>query len=442
MANAVKMPQIGQDIQTGRIVEWAVAENQPVSKGDLIVSVESDKALFEVEAPVAGVMLKILKQNGQEADVFSTIGFIGEIGEILQEQDGKTRRQGEGETEREGDKETGRQGDGETEREGDKETGRQGEGETNPPQQPPDRLFASPAARRRARAEGVDLAGISGSGPGGRVIVRDLPLLRRSDFQVGHCFCPGRHRAGKAMSDLEVGPTQPCADEQLFSPMRRTIAQRMVLSKQSIPHFYLFRDVDCTAAAAWRSGQNEGTDARITWSDIIIRATALALLKFNRLNAHVKDDRLIIKSEVNIGLAVALEDGLLVPVLPKADRLGIREIGTISRQLIEAARRGVDKTIVPSTFTISNLGTCDVDRFIPIINPPECGILGVGSIQKRAVTLGDGIAVRDMVTLCLACDHRAVDGAYAAAFLNSIKMRIENPDQLEANRSESPDFRL
>lgn len=243
------------------------------------------------------------------------------------------------------------------------------------------------------------------------MIVRDLPP--RSDFQVG--------------------PT-PNLDEQLFSPMRRRIAQRMVLSKQSIPHFYLFRDVDCTAAATWRSRHNEGTDARISWSDLIIKATALALRDFRRLNAHVKDDRLIFKSDVNIGLAVALEDGLLVPVLPKADCLGIGEISTISRQLTESARRGIDRTSVPSSFTISNLGMCGVDRFIPIINPPECGILGVGSIQKKAVVVGDAVAVRDVVTLCLACDHRAVDGAYAAGFLNSIKMRIENPGELEAKQ--------
>jgi len=387
MAYEVKMPQIGQDIQTGKIVEWAVAENQSVAKGDLLVSVESDKAVFEVEAPASGILLKILKQNGEEADVFSAIGFIGEMGEILREQDRETRRQGEG------------------------ETGRQGDRETGPPQQPRDRLFASPAARRRAHAAGLDLSDVPGSGPGGRVIVRDLPP--RSDFQVG--------------------PT-PNLDEQLFSPMRRRIAQRMVLSKQSIPHFYLFRDVDCTAAATWRSRHNEGTDARISWSDLIIKATALALRDFRRLNAHVKDDRLIFKSDVNIGLAVALEDGLLVPVLPKADCLGIGEISTISRQLTESARRGIDRTSVPSSFTISNLGMCGVDRFIPIINPPECGILGVGSIQKKAVVVGDAVAVRDVVTLCLACDHRAVDGAYAAGFLNSIKMRIENPGELEAKQ--------
>jgi pyruvate dehydrogenase E2 component (dihydrolipoamide acetyltransferase) len=392
------MPQIGQDIQTGRIVEWAVAENQPVAKGDLLVSVESDKAVFEVEAPASGILRKILKQNGEEAEVFSPIAVIEgpgeEFGDIILNSQTVTAIEPSAE-----------------------------ELSLVSPNSPhatipsaPERVFASPAARRRARAEGLDLRGVPGSGPGGRVIVRDLPSFR-------------------SRSDLEVRPAQPDLDEQVFPPMRQRIAQRMILSKQSIPHFYLFRDVDCTAAAAWRFRQNEETDTRISWSDLIIKATALALREFRRLNAHVKDDRLLLKSDVNIGLAVALEDGLLVPVLPEADRLDIREISAVSRELIEAARRGIDRTSAPSTFTISNLGMCGVDRFIPIINPPECGILGVGSVQKQAVIVGGAIAVRDMVTLCLASDHRAVDGAYAAAFLNRIKTRIENPDQLEANRN-------
>jgi len=245
------------------------------------------------------------------------------------------------------------------------------------------------------------LGAISGSGPGGRIIVRDLPDSRSS-------------------GDVEV----------IFSPMRRRIAERLLLSKRSIPHFYLFRDVDCTAAAAWRSHLNERQGEPITWTDLIIKATALALVDFKRLNAHVKDDRLILKSAVNIGLAVALEDGLLVPVLARADRLGIREINLKTRELAAAARQGIDRTTEPSTFTISNLGMCAVDRFIPIINPPECGILGVGSVQKRPTTVQGELAVRDLLTLCLACDHRAVDGAYAAAFLNAIKRRMEDPGEL------------
>jgi len=367
MPRAVNMPQIGQDIETGRIVEWAVAENQPVTKGDVIVSVESDKAVFEVEAPVSGIVVKILKQNGEDAAVFSPIAYIGQAGETVDT--------------------------------GVREAGR------SPSPGTPERgcriAAASPAARRRARERGIDLGAIAGSGPSGRIIARDLEQV-------------------ESPADVEIP----------FSAMRSRIAERLLLSKQTIPHFYLFRDVDCTALAARRAALNQGQENRISWNDLIVRAVALSLEKFNRLNAHVKNDRLVLKQDINVGIAVAVDDGLLVPVIEKANQKSLAEVAVFSRQVVEAARAGLQKAARPGTFTVSNLGTSGVDRFVPIINPPECAILGVGSIQKRPLAIGDGVFVREMVTLCLACDHRAVDGAYAAEFLNALKARLEDPGSL------------
>jgi len=222
----------------------------------------------------------------------------------------------------------------------------------------------------------------------------------------------------------------PADVEIPFSAMRSRIAERLLLSKQTIPHFYLFRDVDCTALAARRAALNQRQENRISWNDLIVRAVALSLEKFNRLNAHVKNDRLVLKQDINVGIAVAVDDGLLVPVIEKANQKSLAEVAVFSRQVVEAARAGLQKAARPGTFTVSNLGTSGVDRFVPIINPPECAILGVGSIQKRPLAIGDGVFVREMVTLCLACDHRAVDGAYAAEFLNALKARLEDPGSL------------
>ncbi|RPJ62365.1 MAG: 2-oxo acid dehydrogenase subunit E2 [Acidobacteria bacterium] len=380
MPHAVNMPQIGQDIETGRIVEWAVAENQPVTKGDVIVSVESDKAVFEVEAPVSGLLLKILKHDGEDAAVFSPIAYIGEPGQETVA----------GTTEQATD---------------DAAAGRQdacGPSAGKMPALPGiSRPAASPAARRRARERGIDLEDVHGSGPGGRIVARDL-------------------ECAESEADIEIP----------FSPMRSRIAERLLLSKQSIPHFYVFKDVDCTALAAHRALLNEGRQERISWNDLIVRAVALSLEDFRRLNAHVKNDRLVLKREINIGVAVAVEDGLLVPVIEQANKKSVAEIQAASRQVVEGARAGLHKTARPGTFTISNLGTSGVDRFIPIINPPECAILGVGSIQKRVVAIEPGVFVREVLTVCLACDHRAVDGVYAAGFLNALKARLEDPERL------------
>lgn len=178
---------------------------------------------------------------------------------------------------------------------------------------------------------------------------------------------------------------------------------------------------------------NEGQAAHVTVTDLVIRAAALALCKFGRLNAHVGEDRLILKDDVNVGVAVGVEDGLLVPVIPQADRRGLVELSGLSKEIAEDARRGVDNSTAESTFTVTSLGMCGVTEFLPLINPPECGILAVGAIVKRVMPASTGFAVREMMTLTLACDHRAVDGTYAAAFLNDVKQRLEEPAPLLAD---------
>jgi pyruvate dehydrogenase E2 component (dihydrolipoamide acetyltransferase) len=247
----------------------------------------------------------------------------------------------------------------------------------------------------------VDLAALVGSGPGGRITGGDV--LAAADG---------------------AGTVLP------FGKMRKRIAERLSLSARSIPHFYLSMDVDVTDAQAWRRSFNDERSEHVTVTDLLIRAAALALREFERLNAHGEDDRLIVRKEVNVGVAVAVEDGLLVPVVPEADKKTLIELSRLSKQNAEAARRGVMRSAAVGTFTVSSLGMDGVGWFLPLINPPECAILAAGAVQHRVVPVGADVAVREIMTLTLGCDHRAVDGRYAAAFLNRVGELLRSPGAL------------
>jgi pyruvate dehydrogenase E2 component (dihydrolipoamide acetyltransferase) len=370
----VIMPQVGQDIPSAEIIEWCKAEGEHVEKGEVVVVVESEKAAFEVEAEEAGVVRKILHEAGEEVEVFAPLAYIGDPDEPLPEVEDAPRAQPAGV----------------------KEPAEKPTTTAEPPES--GRVAASPSARRVARERGVDLSTLEGSGPGGRIIKRDVA------------------GASEALPDREIP----------FGKMRRRIAERLTASAREIPHFYLSMEVDVTKAQEWRRERNAAGDVHLTVTDMVIKATADALREFDRLNAHVSDDRLTVKAEVNVGVAVGTEDGLLVPVIAAADRKSLEEISRLSRKHAEAARRGVIASDAVGTFTVSSLGMWGVTEFLPIINPPECGILAVGAAQKRVVSVPAGIGLREMMTLTLACDHRAVDGAYAARFLRNVRNRLES----------------
>lgn len=389
MATAVLMPQVGQDITTAKIVEWLKKENDRVEKGDIIAVVESEKAAFDVEAYESGVLLKTLYAEGQEAEVLTPIAYIGKPGEEVEEAAAKSKAADEA-----------------------KPTA--SAGKTTPVQvtEPGPGIAASPSARKFARERGINLATVAGTGPGGRITKKDVLA---------------------AVSGQTAAPEEAGQDDTviLFSPMRARIAQRLTHSKQNIPHFYISMDVDMSQALAWRQKHNDKVQAKVTITDMVTKAAAAALAEFPKINAHVQADRIILKKAINIGVAVSVEDGLIVPVITDANTKSIDEISSMSRQNAEAARAGRHKPQGPGTFTITNLGMYAVDTFVPIINPPECAILAVGAIAKKPVAVGEELAVREMMTMMLACDHRAVDGTYAAQFLERIKHYLENPASLE-----------
>jgi len=389
MVTAVLMPQVGQDIKTAKIIEWLKRENDSVNKGDIVAVVESEKAAFDVEAYQSGVLLKILYGEGQEVEVLTPIAYIGQPGEEIE----KAPVSGEAEA---------RLRDGEP----------LGAAASAQATESKAGVTASPSARKLARERGINLKAITGTGPGGRITKKDV---------LAAVSAQRREQPTVADEDTVVP----------FSPMRARIAQRLTHSKRSIPHFYISMDVDMSEALAWRQSYNDKSGMKVTITDMIIKATASALSEFRRINGHVEDDKIILRKAIHIGVAVSVEEGLIVPVIADADQKSLDEISAASKQNAEAAKLGRLKPQSPGTFTITNLGMHAVHTFVPIINPPECAILAVGTIARKPAVVAGTIAVREVMTATLACDHRAVDGTYGAQFLEKVKYGLENPSSLE-----------
>lgn len=217
-----------------------------------------------------------------------------------------------------------------------------------------------------------------------------------------------------------------------FSKMRKRIAERLTYSKSHIPHFYLEMEIDLTAALALRAVRNSGEGLHLSVNDLVVKAAAVSLAEFEKMNSHVHEDGITVKKEINIGIAVAVADGLIVPVIPEADLKSVREISEISGKKISDAKRGVIDPGSPGTFTVTNLGMYGVRRFLPIINPPECGILAAGCVEKRIIYRNGGNEVSDLMSAVLACDHRGTDGVYAAQFLGRLKAALESPETIFA----------
>lgn len=384
MATNIIMPQGGQDITEGLVVRWFKKEGEPLQRGEVLCEVETEKAVFEVEAPVNGVLLKIVAPAGTKVPVFAVIGIIGAAGEAIDSDLPGTapapaghaidiaaiRRRAAGWT-----------GD-------------------------PAKASASGRARRIASEKGVDLSDVTGSGPAGRIVAKDILL----------------HVEKRKLSvEALRGRSTP------LSPMRRTIARRMGQSKQTIPHFYATVSADVTAALERRDRLQRESGADISVTDLILKATALALKAFPAMNCRLQADQIVWLEDVNIGMAVMRDDGVMVPVLTRVDRLGLEDIARRSAVAAAAARAGRQAGLEPACFTVSNLGMLGVDSFTAIINPPEAGILAVGRIEKRPVVKNDEVCICSMLTLTLSVDHRIVDGALAARFIAQIRHHLENP---------------
>jgi pyruvate dehydrogenase E2 component (dihydrolipoamide acetyltransferase) len=404
MATEIKLPRLGQGMESGTIVKWLKSEGDSVEKGEPLYELDTDKVTQEVEADASGVLLKIAVSSG-EVEVGKTIAVIGEQGETVEvTQD--VLEEGAPARAREQKGERGREASA---------------AETSPVmelRQPSaangGRVKASPLARRIARERGIDLSSVAGTGPEDRVVAEDV---ERTAASTGRA--PVRDRAV---------PTEGVEVQELSS-MRKTIARRLTEAWEA-PVFQLGITVDMARALELRERlveRHEGVKPTI--SDLLTKIAAAALMRHRAVNALYKGDAVELHPTANIGIAVAVPNGLVVPVIPECERKTIAEIAAVRADIVERARSGKlqQADLDGGTFTISNLGMYGIERFIAVLNPPQAAILAVGSVEDRVVAVNGQPAVRPRMELTLTCDHRAIDGATGAEFLRDVKTLLEEP---------------
>ncbi|MEW5992330.1 MAG: dihydrolipoamide acetyltransferase family protein [Chloroflexota bacterium] len=410
MPHAVRMPKPGQMTEECTLTLWLRAEGDPVAKGDVLFEIETDKSTMEVESFHDGVVLRRLVAEGQTVPVNAVCAWIGEPGEAVPEP------------------EVAASAPAVEAPPPPASAPAPPSGTAKPVAASPDaagrRPAASPRARARAVAAGLDVAAIEGSGPGHRIVERDVVAAIAASAVAGRRDAPD--------------PEAAEADARPLSRVRRVIAERLTLSATTIPAFSVTVAADVTRLLALRDElRDDGTSLSVT--DFVLAATAQTLAEFPDVNSRTDGRSVWLRRRVHLGLAVALPSGLVVAVIRDADRLGLVEIHDRAAALVAAARAGslaVDD-MTGSTFTVSNLGMFGVDAFRAIINPGESGILAVGSAAPTAVAVGDGIAVRTIMKLTLSADHRLIDGELGARFVNAVRRRLEDPGGLRRELASS-----
>ncbi|MFK7762517.1 MAG: dihydrolipoamide acetyltransferase family protein [Roseobacter sp.] len=403
MAKPIVMPQVGQDLTEGELIEWNVKVGDSVKKGDVLAVVESEKASFEVEAYEDGVVLELLYEPGDMAIVLEPLLILGEAGETVTAIVANASQAKEEEPSSPSTAAPQAMNDG-----------------------PASAKRSSPLARRIAAQNNLDITSIPGTGPKGAVVKRDVEtaIADRAKSPPAPTATSPRREIPAAASPQLPAPTSDDDVEVPFNKMRQVIADRLLQSKQTIPHFYLMAEADVSDLQVRRKAHFDITGEKISLNDVIVHATALTLLEFPMLNSYVSDTGILKKAQVNIGVAVSVENGLMVPAVENTPFKTVSEVSGLIRDYAAAARRGMNKSQAKSTFSISNLGMYGVE-VLPIINLPEAGILGVGPVKRVVKEHRGGLHARDVISLALAADHRAVDGAYGAQFLKSLVQTLE-----------------
>jgi pyruvate dehydrogenase E2 component (dihydrolipoamide acetyltransferase) len=386
MAFSVVMPALEMAQETGKLVAWRKSEGDGVVKGEPLLEIETDKAVLEIESPADGVLAGINAQAGDVVRVGKIIAWIVRPGEAPPSEVALS--------------------------------GSQIHNATPPANRSAALVPAtgsagtqiSPKARRLAKERGIDITALQGSGPGGEILASDV------------------------LGAAESRSSTPARDIETPSSIGRLMAERTTQSWTTVPHFFVVREVDASALVEARERQGSATEQargiKLTHTDFLVALLARVVAKHPRVNASWNDGVIRLNQEVNIGVAVAVDDGVVAIVIPNADRANLREIAVQRREMTERARAGRVRPadIAGATFTISNLGMYQVDAFSAIISPPQAAILAVGSIADRVVPVDGRPAIRPMMTLTLSCDHRVVDGARAAVFLNEVAAAVRQPE--------------
>jgi pyruvate dehydrogenase E2 component (dihydrolipoamide acetyltransferase) len=405
-------------MEEGRLVEWKKNEGDAVAQGDVLAEVETDKAVMELVARASGTHIKVDVKAGSTVPVGSVLALIGDQGEQAPTGNGAPS-------------------DRLTVGPSDRPAAIPAPTPAAPPAQAPPpappkavsapapapapaggRVKASPLARKLAGEKGVDLASITGSGPEGRVVKRDVEAAKADGQTV-------RQSDGQTVRRSDEFEDVP------LSQIRKTIARRLVQSIGPIPTFYLTTEVDMERAAEAREALKAslGDEGKVSFNDIILKAVAAALAQHPECNAWWQDDHIRTWHTVHLGMAVAIPDGLITPVIRNAETKSLREIAAESRDMAQRAR---DRKLKPeeytgATFSVSNLGMFDIDEFTAVINPPEAGIIAVGRLAETPVVVNGEVTVRRRMRLTMSCDHRVIDGATGAQFLKTLKLMLENP---------------
>ena len=426
MAEVIRMPQLSDTMEEGVIAKWHKKAGDKVESGEVLAEVETDKATMEMESFEEGTILHIAKKEGDSVPVDAVIAVIGEKGEdykkLLEDEQGGEKKEKAAEASSE-KKEPEKEKSNKSEKEessdsktGSSESESSGQEKKQTAQTRDGRIKASPLAKSMAAENNISLEKLEGSGDNGRIIKRDIE----------------RYLSDKPedAEQAEIAVSEDYEDVKV-SQMRKTIAKRLADSKFSAPHFYLNVDINMDEAISSRKKVNEivGEENKISFNDMIIKSAAMALKKHPQVNASWMGEKIRFYKHVHVGVAIAVEEGLLVPVVRHADQKGMSRI---SAEVREYAKKAKNKELQPkdwegNTFTISNLGMFGIDDFTAIINPPDSAIMAVGNIKEQAISVNGEIKSANIMRVTLSCDHRLVDGATGAKFLETFRNYLESP---------------
>jgi pyruvate dehydrogenase E2 component (dihydrolipoamide acetyltransferase) len=390
MALIFRMPRLGDMMREGKISKWSNGEGEEIKKGEFVVVIETDKVSYELESPESGILAKIFAAEGTIVPVGGPMAIIAQPGERVPEEVIL-----------------------QVKREMNEEFPEEEEGVQPPASLTKKKIRATPLAKKIAKEHGVSLEEIKPESRDGRIQKADIERFLREREE--------RREKGDVGAGLEK--TVP------LTSMRRIIARRLSESYQQAPHIYLSSKVEMTTAIDILKELNESTESRISVNDLLIKVSAMGLDEFSDLNTSLRNEEIVTHSQINIGLAVSVEAGLIVPVIRNPLRLSLKEIALERKRLVELARENNLKLsdLEGGTFTISNLGAYGIESFTSIINPPECAILSVGETKKEPVVKGEKVEISSIMKVTLSIDHRIVDGAYGARFLQYLRDRIEKP---------------
>ena len=410
MATRIDMPQLGLTMEKGTILQWLRAEGEKLDKGQPVVLIQTEKVEYEVEAPAAGTLLKVVAKEGEELPVGGLMGILGQPGEDVSALLAGATASGEPSTQRVPES---------------REPGAESRVEVAA-RVPGERIKISPVAKKLAQEHGIDIATLTGSGPEGRIVREDVERAIATKSREPHPAL----RAGYPESREQRG----AAPEVIpLAGIRKVIFDRMGQSWREAARVTLFADADMTEVVRLRQAKGAEWERRFgikpSYSDLIHMAVARALREEPRINCRLDGQGVRIRKEVNLAFAIDLGEGLVAAVIKNADKKSLGDLAKEAQDLAERARSGrlVPDDMADGTFTVTNLGRLGVENFTPIINPPQAGILGIGKIMEKPVVLGGDIHIRSMMTLSLVFDHRLIDGAPAAKFLAKVKELLEQP---------------